>query len=710
VEETKIDLLVRAASRKAACTGLAEGPAAPPARETVLTWIGITVTAMAATWFVVLTAEREESLLGRGLLLSAGRAALLGLIILFLVYGNLVYQVARLGYLSRLRRHRAATRGELDELYLGPDVPMTILVPSYREEPAVVRQTLLSTALQEYPDKRLVLLIDEPPAPRTDNDRRLLDAARALPGEVQRLLAAPAAKARSDLLAFEERVAAAVAPGIDREQVTEGECGRLASAHLRAAEWFDQAADSERIENHTDALFVEVVLRRAGEEHREAARHLDSGGETDSLRLWLGYRMILARFEVEVSSFERKKYVNLSHEPNKAMNLNSYISLLGKEWAEVGGDDGTHLVPVGGGTPDLVVPEACYVTTVDADSILLPGYCMRLVHRFEQADARRTAVVQTPYSAVPNAPRPIERVAGATTDMQYVVHQGFTRHGATFWVGANAIIRYEALVDLRAETTERGFVVERYIHDRTVIEDTESTVDLVAAGWKLVNYPDRLSYSATPPDFGSLIVQRRRWANGGLIILPKLLRHLWGRPSRAARVGTWMQVHYLSSIAGSNLSLLILLSVPFATPPGAVWIPISAAPYFYLYARDLRQAGYRYRDVIEVYALNLLLVPVNLAGVAKSLQQGLTKSKIPFSRTPKVQGRTGTPKRYLIAITAMIGYWALDAAWDGMGHHWSHLGYEALNVGLLTWATGLFVRWRNLVADLGLRRCHRRPH
>jgi len=60
---------------------------------------------------------------------------------------------------------------------------------------------------------------------------------------------------------------------------------------------------------------------------------------------------------------------------------------------------------------------------------------------------------------------------------------------------------------------ERGFTVTRYIQDRTVIEDTESSVDLVERGWRLYNYPERMAYSATPPDFGSLLIQRRRWVN-----------------------------------------------------------------------------------------------------------------------------------------------------------------------------------------------------
>ena len=34
-------------------------------------------------------------------------------------------------------------------------------------------------------------------------------------------------------------------------------------------------------------------------------------------------------FNAQVSTFERKKYVSLSHEANKAMNLNAYLSLMG---------------------------------------------------------------------------------------------------------------------------------------------------------------------------------------------------------------------------------------------------------------------------------------------------------------------------------------------------------------------------------------------
>src|SRR5207247_4128080 len=179
--------------------------------------------------------------------------------------------------------------------------------------------------------------------------------------------------------------------------------------------------------------------------------------------------------------------------------------------------------------------EASDVLIEHADSILPPEYTIRLVYLMEQPGHQRIAVAQTPYNAFPNPPGVLERIAGATTDIQYLIHQGFTRYGATYWVGANALLRKAALEDIVVTQMEHGFPVKVYIQDRTVIEDTESSIDLINRGWQLYNYPERLAFSATTADFGALLIQRRRWANGGLIILPKLLRYLVRGPGRALR-------------------------------------------------------------------------------------------------------------------------------------------------------------------------------
>ena len=57
-------------------------------------------------------------------------------------------------------------------------------------------------------------------------------------------------------------------------------------------------------------------------------------------------------------------------------------------------------------------------------------------------------MIQTPYSAFPGPSTRLERIAGATTDIQHIVHQGLTYFDATFWVGANAVIRKGALEDI----------------------------------------------------------------------------------------------------------------------------------------------------------------------------------------------------------------------------------------------------------------------
>jgi cellulose synthase (UDP-forming) len=197
------------------------------------------------------------------------------------------------------------------------------------------------------------------------------------------------------------------------------------------------------------------------------------------------------------------------------------------------------------------------------------------------------------------------------------------------------------------------------------------------------------------------VIQRRRWANGGFIIFPKLLRHL----RRRRRMGeAFMRSHYLTSIAGVNLGVLVLVSYPFEDVLESVWLPLAALPYFLLYTRDLRQAGYRRSDVLRVYALNLLLVPVNIGGVGKSVHQGLTRRKIPFGRTPKVHGRTRAPGLYLLAAVALFTYAAAAAGFDLAAGRWAHAVFAGANSLVLFYAISRFVGWGHLLGDLTGRR------
>lgn len=541
-----------------------------------------------------------------------------------------------------------------------------------------------------------MLLVDDPPHPKAAADAAQLAEARELPLHIAALLAQAAKPFNGAYAAHVERAARGE---IDAARETV----RLAEFWQQAGAWFAHEADAYLVTDHTDRLYVDQVLRRRADTHAQHAGHLlktlSQGKVFDEAQLLTEYRKLAALFACELTSFERKRYENLSHEPNKAMNLNSYIGLVGHSFRERATANGLFIDEANARDADFTVPDTDYFITLDADSILLPEYALRLIHVLEQPGNERIAVVQTPYSAIPGAPSELERIAGATTDMQYIIHQGFTQHNATYWVGANALLRHTALKEIAVREVERGYPVQRFIQDRTVIEDTESSVDLAARGWRLYNYPERLAYSATPPDFGSLIIQRRRWANGGLIILPKLLGYLFKRPQGGVSEAL-LRTHYLISIAAVNIGLLLMLAFPFGKSIESVLLPLSALPYFWLYGRDLLLCGYRRADLFNIYALNLLLIPVNLGGVLKSVQQGITGKKIPFGRTPKVQGRTAAAPLYVIAGYALFAQWLLGAMFNFHEGYYAHAIFATLNASVLLYAIRTFIGYRESWEDV----------
>lgn len=575
--------------------------------------------------------------------------------LLFIAFGNSLYIVMRYAYFQRLKSHRPATEEELDTFFHPHAPSLTILVPSYKEEISVVRQTMLCSALQEYPSRRVVLLIDDPHAPSNQEERELLEKARALPGEIEALLVKKRHRLHKEWTQYHYRKEKGKSLSLDKE------CAKLAKLHHEVADWFEQQLAMTTVNNHVDDCFTTLVYKPRIEKHRQRAEAA-AKNEWSEERIAREYSCLASIFKVELTSFERKRYDNLSHAPNKAMNLNSYIALMGKQFIEIPKGDTLLLEERKAGNADLAVADSDYVAVLDADTILTHDYAARLIQLMEQKEHGQIAVTQTPYSAFPNPKGVVERIAGATTDLQYIVHQGFTSFNATFWVGANAIVRKAALEQIAEQVLERGYLITKFIHDRTVIEDTESSIDLVKKGWTLHNYPERLSYSATPEDFGSLLIQRRRWANGGLLILPKLFKYLFKRPWQLKKLAEGViRFQYLASIAIALVMIVTMSFIPSRSSFFISWAILLSLPYLLIYGWDLKLAGYRFSDLFRVLALNIVLLPVNAAGVLQSLQQAVTRKQFPFCRTPKILHRTSVPPLYVTVETAMVIYsfWAL---------------------------------------------------
>jgi cellulose synthase (UDP-forming) len=623
------------------------------------------------------------------------RLLLFSVVVGCLIHGNIIFQASRLGHLVRRLGHVPPAFESIVAEHLDTAEPITILVPSYREDARTIRQTLTTAALQHHPDANVVLLLDDPASPRDGESARMLRAAARVPAEIEAMLRTPRnIVSRASLLA-----------SFPAESPRAG-LKRLLGVYDELIHWFERSAASTPINDHTDAHFVQVAFRSHRnllERRAQGLVHgLALGDPPTANELAREYRRLLAVFSPQITVFQRKRYSNVSHEPSKAANLNTYIGLMGTRITEV--EDGDELLLCESDAAEAFrVPAATYVLTLDADSLVLPEYALRLASVFEAPGNDRVAVVLTPYSAIPRPPRLVERIAGATTDVQYTIHQGFTYWRATFWVGANALLRKRALDDIRTETCENGVTVTRYIQDRTVIEDTESTIDLARKGWSLINFPERLAFSATPPDFGSLLIQRTRWANGGLLILPKAVRLLAANRFQPGAITSFLvRLHYLTSIATGSIGLLILLFLPLETELNSVWLPLTALPYFLLYWRELSQRGYHRGDILRVYAFNLMLIPINLAGVVKSLQQGLTGARVPFGRTPKVSGRTSAPRWAVLSLWGLLMWCVTATAFDLHTGRWMHALF-ALGIGvMLAYAITAFVGLRESWEDARL--------
>jgi hypothetical protein len=154
--------------------------------------------------------------------------------------------------------------------------------------------------------------------------------------------------------------------------------------------------------------------------------------------------------------------------------------------------------------------------------------------------------------------------------------------------------------------------------------------------------------------------------------------------------------------------MLFLLCIPFRDAVPSLLLIVAAAPYYVLYGRDLAAYDYGWLDVLRVYALNLLLIPVNLAGVAQSLKQAFTGRVAAFARTPKIKGRVSSPRSYLISIAAIIVLSCLAAISDLRAGKWAFSLFGFSNAAFYVYAlirlVGVRDSWTDIIGGVGDRR------
>src|SRR5262249_39966351 len=149
-------------------------------------------------------------------------------------------------------------------------------------------------ALQDYPAREVVLLIDDPPAPASEADRAALRAMVELPRNLQAMFDRVDAALEHELPAFEARRKAGA---LDHA----AESHRLAELYRRATHSLEFTLHLMDRSSAGEALLAHKVVGERVAAHRARAEELlrlAREGGLDPVRIEIEYRRIASLFRV----------------------------------------------------------------------------------------------------------------------------------------------------------------------------------------------------------------------------------------------------------------------------------------------------------------------------------------------------------------------------------------------------------------------------
>jgi len=98
--------------------------------------------------------------------------------------------------------------------------------------------------------------------------------------------------------------------------------------------------------------------------------------------------------------------------------------------------------------------------------------------------------------------------------------------------------------------------------DRTIVEDFDLTLEVIAAGYEVIYEPRALAWTSTPETFSTLGRQRTRWYRGNLQVF-QVHRDLLFNTKYGALGVFWMPYLLLIGFGGAILEAIIYLCFPF---------------------------------------------------------------------------------------------------------------------------------------------------
>ena len=323
-----------------------------------------------------------------------------------------------------------------------------------------------------------------------------------------------------------------------------------------------------------------------------------------------------------------------------------------------------------------------YILILDADFVPHPDLLEELLP--SMADPG-TGMVQARWDHLNESASWLTRAQAYLLDGHFLVEQRARYRSRRFFNfnGTAGLWRRRALIDAGG-----------WQHD-TLTEDLDISYRAQMAGWRFVMRDDVGVPAELPATPAALLVQQRRWAQGGVQTARKLLPRLLRGPFRPA-VKFEAFVHLCGHFAHPLTFTLSLIIVPAAMARRALgidrlwWLDLAlflsaAAPFIAFYWTAARRRGRSRRAAVKGVTGTLALGAGLSLLLSRAVLRGLGRFRDPFERTPKAgsarrssyEGPSGGFRGRRFAVGAGVFMVVAGVVAIALGH-WGSLPFVAL--------------------------------
>lgn len=565
---------------------------------------------------------------------------------------TLLFYRSRLKHFSMNISFSEAVNKEVKSLKNSVEQPfVTSVIPTYMEEPELLKRTLYSLCLQSYHNMKVVLILG--------NDVYSEDEeVRINTGQMRKMVAKIIVDLKNQRKLISKHLKEFRETSLhDKESICR-EYREMEKLFINISGWFMQKAKEfkhDEVKYPIDKYLIrntfvsgykyykrksfQLIARAKCVESENAISKPDLSTDINIIKEY--YTELKGLFRITPEVFMRTKYENVEQERTKAGNLTAYCSLIGQRWVRRKQGNGKYMLVPGKEGKYIRTPE--YFASFDSDTIAKPDYILRKIVFLERKENAKVGLIQSPYVVPTPEETNTASASGVHSYWFLPVSVGLTGFNSAFWLGFNGVMRFEAIRKI-------GF----FMTD-TIIEDTQNSIKLKMSGYEIITSPEEQCITFSPNNLRALKKQRIRWSCGGLEIARDLLKSI--EDKKPGFNGFREKVLAFNYVLGLNtLSIATTALYIVQSPLSQEYYFVEALPFLlYIISYIIMVKSltlYRWKHMLDGLAANIFLNLYHFAGTAKSIRGLFFKGK---SRIFKPTPRTGKKGKSMLEDLEFFG-------------------------------------------------------